>query len=751
MPARRCVLHFFPCLCVLLTALLLPAQEKQDPPPPLRTELPAVEELMAELADEQPPLLRPGAREELIARNVTGILSRYHYTHPDFTAAVGERWYNAYFAALDPAKIYFSRKDIDEFRAYIPILGGRRAGYLNFPCAVYQRFLQRMLEQIRFCAVELDKQQDFGVEGEAMPLYTRNDDIPWCSDRAELETRWRQRVKNALLGEALREEEQSAKKTAAPEAGRREDVLTRQKRRLVSLYKMRREADLNQIMETFLNAGTTLFDPHSGYMAPASEEDFNMRMSLSLQGIGATLSIRDSYVTIMELVPGAPAKRSGRLHPGDRIVAVAQSADEEPVVVIDMALDKVVQKIRGPKGSEVFLTVMPAGSETEHVVRLVRDEIKMKDAAAQSTLHEISLPSGGSARVLQIYLPGFYRDFARRSPARSGGYTSATRDVRRLLREAAAGTHYDCVVLDLRGNGGGSLDEAVDLTGLFMPRNGFFMPRNPVVQIRDADDRVQTLYSGNMGAEYGGPLVVMVDRYSASASEIVAAALQDSGRAVVVGDVSTHGKGSVQTVLSMDNDPDVRSHSNFMGGESAGTLKLTTAKFYRINGDSTQERGVIPDIVFPSFAQYMDTNESNYPNVLPWDKISPVSGYSAAARLRMRDLVASLNAENRKYMAANAKFADYLKSVEEFRQQRGNKSIPLELSARRLYRDRENALLKKVQHYQPLRKSEVDEADRYHDEDEPQWHEDASMHEDVILDATLNVAAYLLEAVRAGR
>lgn len=736
-----------PLLCLLAAFAPLAAREDSAPldgqgVQQHRIDRPSIESLVEELSGEHPAQMQPTVRERLIARAVTSDLVKSHYVHPRFTPETNERWYRAYFAALDPARIYFRQSDLDEFRGYIPgLCSGVSGGKvdLRFPLAVYQRLLERMIQCIRFSIVQLDQLQDFTVK-ETMPIYRRNEDIPWCRTEQELQERWRLRVKNVLLSDMLREEEKRQKADGvsadpAPPSFKREDVRTRNKRQLISSYKMRRDAGINQVLEIFLSTAGELFDPHSCYMAPASQEDFNMRMSLSLQGIGATLSIRDSYVTVIELMPGSPAKRSGKLHPGDRIVAVAQSSREEPLDVTDMALDKVVQKIRGPKGSEVFLTIMPAGSESEHVVRLVRDEIKMKDAEAQGTVLTARLPSGRQAGILQIYLPSFYQDFGRRSSGRS--FVSATRDVRALIRSARQSGAVDGLILDLRGNGGGSLDEAVTLAGLFMG-NG------PVVQIRDAQDGIQLLKSDAGDAVYKGPMIVLTDRYSASASEIVAAALQDRGRAIVVGDASTHGKGSVQTVIPLERNGAIRQNRSIIGSESPGTLKMTIAKFYRINGSSTQERGVVPDIVFPSFAQYMDTTESTFPNVLPWDQIAPVR-YAMFNLSEVSQKLPSLRQFAQQYMERNPAFAAYAKAVEDFRRQREIRQIPMDLDCRRQYRKDENALLKKVQHYQPVRKSDVDEKDRYRDEDDPEWLEDVSKHEDVILDATVALMVKMLE------
>ena len=373
---------------------------------------------------------------------------------------------------LDSNKNFFLQSDLDEFQevADTLYLQNSRRVQLDFPYQVYLKFLERNREYVLFCAEELFRPQDFSVD-ESLPGSRKAEEMPWAATVAELHDRWRRLVKNTLLSDVLTQEQLAKEKEDGEESAkpsrRREDVRVCTVRSLISSFRVRTEANSMDILEIYLNAFLQLFDPHTSYMAPESKEDFDISMSLSLQGIGATLSWKDGYTTVSSLVPGGPAARDGRLKPGDRIIAVAQSADEEPLDVVGMKLTRVVQHIRGAKGTEVFLTVQPEGSGDVVIYRLVRDQIVLKDSEAQLFEHQV--PVDGlerPARVIQLYLPSFYSDFGARDRG-DKNYKSTTTDLKKLLSQALETGPVDGVILDLRGNGGGSLDEAVALCGLF--------------------------------------------------------------------------------------------------------------------------------------------------------------------------------------------------------------------------------------------------------------------------------------------
>ncbi|MCK5802032.1 MAG: carboxy terminal-processing peptidase, partial [Lentisphaeria bacterium] len=441
-----------------------------------------------------------------------------------------------------------------------------------------------------------------------------------------------------------------------------------------------------EVAEIFLSSMTRLYDPHSVYMAPDTEADFDMSMSLQFSGIGARLSTKDSYSEIVSLIHGGPAEKDGRLKPGDQIVAVAQ-AGEEPIDLTDMPLRKVVKHIRGKKGTTVFLTVKQSATGQLAVIDITRGVVKLEDQAAQSEIKSVPIAAAnpgvgantvatgaGNGRALVISLPSFYADFKRR---RMGfkDYKSSTRDIRELIEKAVAEGQLDGVVLDLRWNGGGALDEAIGIAGLFFAEG-------PVVQVRDARGRVKKRYDPSADVAYGGPLVVLVDKSSASASEIVAAALQDYGRAVVIGDASTHGKGTVQSEIHLE-DRLGRSREFRDGKRKPGAVKYTIAKFYRINGGSTQLKGVVPDLILPSYTDHMDLGEAKLPNALPWDEIQPAN-YKKEGDVS--HLLPELKERMGSRLAKDEEVQQWMKSIRRYGERRKMKEVPLERKQRETLR-----------------------------------------------------------------
>ncbi len=681
---------------------------------------------------------RPGATEKLITRTVIQTTLSNHYNYQVFTPQLSSQWFQSFFEMLDPNKDFFLQSDLDELQhladsLYVPNSISVR---LDFPYAVYQKYLERNREYVLFCAEELFRTPDFTVD-ESLPSGRKSEDIAWASTSDELHERWRLLVKNILLSDALTQEQLAQETNNGGDASprRREDIRVRSVRSLASAFLVRTEASSLDILELYLNAFLRLFDPHTTYMAPESKEDFDISMRLSLQGIGATLSWKDGYTTVASLVPGGPAARDGRLKPGDRILAVAQGADAEPLDVVGMKLSRVVQYIRGKKGTEVFLTVQPEGSSDTVIYRIVRDQIVLKDSEAQSVVHQVPMAGWSRpARVIQLYLPSFYSDFGARDRG-DKDFKSTTTDLRRLLKEAKDTGPVDGVILDLRGNGGGSLDEAVSLCGLFSGNI-------PVVQVRNQQGGVRLMRASRRIPIYTGPLMVMVDRYSASASEIVAACLQDSGRAVIVGDRSTHGKGTVQTLNDLVEQPQLAKSLAMLGNKDPGSLKLTFAKFYRINGGSTQERGVEPDIVFPSFLEYSETSEKTLPHCLPWDEIRPVI---FTIQTDLREKLPELRAFAEQYMAQSADFVEYSQEVEAYRQLREQNELPLEINARRAYREREQHCIRMIRRFQPKRPQQDEEAETLKSDEEKLLDLQKLPEEDVVLDAALAIMGKEIE------
>ena len=657
----------------------------------------AAEETVEEIL-RKPPLAPTYTNRDLdLNRRVVSMLCQFHYTPANIDAKRSSMWFNEYFRSLDYARMYFLESDIDEFRSYETVLGDmtnlkRR---VDFAFKVYDRLLLRVQQWAIYSVAAVNAPHDF-TQSEYIPTDYKN--LPWCETKEQLQDLWRRRVKNALLVEELAAEKDAEKAKLKEEKGEepeKKDIhLLPPKERLIRTYartyKRRLEVESIEVMEIFLSSLAKTFDPHSVYMAPETKENFDIDLSLSLQGIGATLSTKDSYVVVVSIVPGGPADRDGRLKEGDRIVAVAQDG-AEPVDVIDMKLSRVVNQIRGKSGTKVHLTILEEGSNTPKQITIVRDKVELKDAEAQSDVKTIKLPNGEDARVLVIYLPSFYADFGARNSGNKE-YKSSSRDVRKLLEDGVKGGGIDGVVLDFRGNGGGSLDDAVTLAGLFF-KDG------PVVQIRDQQGRTRHLTDRDTDVVYEGPLMVMVDHFSASASEIVTAALQDMGRALVVGDTVTHGKGTVQNAYDLDR-AFARGRVNLEGG--MGSLKMTIAKFYRINGQSTQVRGVTPDITFRSFADCMETREETLPYVLPWDKIDSTKYNTfhevdaVKGDLRMKSQARIAEAED---------FKEYFSDIDFYKQLRDKKEVPLNKSERKAFQADEEKASKMIQKFQAQRKN----------------------------------------------
>lgn len=541
-----------------------------------------------------PKPLAPGPDDSRIARAAAAVVERFHYAQQPLDDEVSAKFYDKYLDSLDPGHVLFLQSDLAAWEKWRKQLDDLtlKAGDTWPADIIFNRFLQRFTEHVEFCT-NLIATEKFEFKGNER--YTPNrKDLPRPKDIAEARQMWRDRVRFEWLDQVLNKEKpEEIKKTLTG--------------RYTRTLRMLQEFDNDDVMQMYLTALTRVYDPHSDYMAKASAENFNIQMKLSLFGIGALLQSEDGYCKITELKEG-PAKNSGQLKPNDKIVAVAQGTNE-PVDVIDMKLNKVVEMIRGPKGSEVRLTVIPvdaADSSTRKIVSLIRAEIKLEDQEAKARLLEFSSVNGQPPlRVGIIDLPSFYADLASRSADRKSTTSDVAKLLKKLKEEKVAG-----VILDLRRNGGGSLEEAINLTGLFIKEG-------PVVQVKDHDGRITVDKDTDSGLLYDGPMVVMTSRFSASASEILAGALQDYGRALIVGDASTHGKGTVQTLLGLNQF--VKTQNDL------GTLKITIRKFYRASGSSTQLKGVVPDIILPSVNNYAEVGEASLPNALPWDTVKSAS------------------------------------------------------------------------------------------------------------------------------
>lgn len=527
---------------------------------------------------------------------ISELLTTYHYRDRALDDELSQATLEGYFDALDPQRLYFLASDVAAYAPYRERVDDLlRDGKVALAFDIFDTFRERVAERSEHALTLLESEPDYDSD---RTFQADRSEAPWPETAAELDRVWKDRVLNDALTLHLAGEEWSTIK----------ETLTGRYQRLARNTEQYRPEDVFQI---YMNALAGTFDPHTNYLSPRTSENFDINMRLSLEGIGALLRRSDDHTEIVKLIPGGPAAGSGELSPGDRIIGVAQG-DEKMVDVVGWRLADVVDLIRGPKESEVRLRVLPAETGLggpPKVVELVRNTIELEEQAAKSRVIEVPGEDGGH-RVGMIEVPAFYVDFA---AARAGktDYRSSTRDVRRLIEELKSSEGgIDALVIDLRSNAGGSLQEATKLTGLFL-RDG------PVVQVRRTNGEKEVLRDDD-DAElaYSGPLVVLVDRHSASASEIFAAAIQDYGRGVVVGH-RTFGKGTVQTLIDLGR-------FGLGNRENAGRLKLTIAKFYRVTGESTQRLGVSPDISLPSPVSDEQVGEIAAANALPWDAIEPV-------------------------------------------------------------------------------------------------------------------------------
>ena len=516
-----------------------------------------------------------------------------HYEKQRLNDDLSSKIYDLYLKSMDGTRSYFLASDIAEFEKYrLKLDDGLIRGNLDAPFAMYNRLQQRVTERLSFLLKQLpEKAKDYDFDKDEL-LSLDRENVEWSKSTEELDDLWRKRLKNSILNLRLAEKED-------------DDIYELLSKRYQNQLNRTHLANEEDGFQVYMNAVTHAFDPHTAYFSPRNTENFNINMSLSLQGIGAVLQTEDEHTKVVRLVPAGPADKAGQLQTADKITGVGQG-DEEIVDVIGWRLDEVVDLIRGAKGTTVRLEIIPseANDLKTKVISIVRDEVKLEEQSAQKEIIEI--PQGDKVlRIGVIDIPTFYIDFQGRQEGKKD-FKSTTRDVEKLVNELKE-ENIDGIIVDLRNNGGGSLDEALNLTDLFIDRG-------PVVQVRYSNGYVQVLpedKNQKAGIVYDGPIAVLTNRLSASASEIFAGAIQDYGRGIIVGG-QTFGKGTVQSVLPLEH----------------GQLKLTQAKFYRVSGDSTQHQGVIPDILFPTLFDKEKIGESALDEALAWDTIRP-AGYKA--------------------------------------------------------------------------------------------------------------------------
>ena len=545
-------------------------------------------------SDEALPLLEPDAQHSRSLKLINYFVERYHYQKTRLDDSLSSQILDRYLNALDNSRAYFTSSDIEAFESFRFSLDNSLLDNNANPFyEIFNVYQERVLDRLEFAISQLDQSFDFSINED---YQFDRDEAPWAIDTAELDELWRKRVKNDVL-------------TLKLEGKSNDDIIDTLRDRYSQQERRTRQISSQDVFQTAVNAYMTSIEPHTGYFSPRATENFKIRMSLSLEGIGAVLQMEDEFTVVQRVVPGGPAELEGNLKAGDRIVGVGQGSDDAIVDVVGWRLDDVVDLIRGAKGTIVRLQIRPdpkSGTPESKLLAITRDQIKLEEQAAQKSIIEIQ-DGDRRHRIGVIDIPTFYIDFDARARG-DENFRSTTSDVRRLITELE-GDQIDALIIDLRGNGGGALSEATALTGLFIESG-------PVVQVRDARGRTRINRDPENDLAYAGPLAVVVDRDSASASEIFAGAIQDYRRGIILGE-DTFGKGTVQNLIDLDRYAE---DSNV----PLGQLKVTIAQFFRVSGASTQHRGVTPDIQIPSAQVINEYGERSLKNALPWDEIDPV-------------------------------------------------------------------------------------------------------------------------------
>ncbi|MFD1216677.1 MULTISPECIES: carboxy terminal-processing peptidase [Microbulbifer] len=650
--------------------------------------------------------LKPEEDQGNTAREIVSKLEMLHYNKLKVSDEMSAGLWDEYIDSLDPTKSYFLASDINEFRQWRTELDDDlKAGNVDRGFEIYNRYRMRMSDRLNNILSQLDKGlPDFDfTKDESMAL--DREDSEWPQSISAADDLWRKRLKSSVLNLRLTEKTD-------------EEIRDLLVRRYKGQLKRLGQQNSDDVFELYMNSLTKLYDPHSNYLSPRTLENFNMSMSLSLEGIGAVLQMEDEYTKVARLVAGGPADRTGKVKPNDKIVAVGQDKEGEMVDVVGWRLDDVVDLIRGSAGTYVRLETIPTGGDGSHrTITIKRSKVKLEDQAAKKATFEFS-DGEKNYKIGVINLPTFYIDFEayrRRDP----NYKSTTRDVARLLDELKE-EGVDGIILDLRNNGGGSLQEATMLTDLFIDQG-------PVVQIRHANEQISRHNRSRSRAMYRGPLMVLINRLSASASEIFAGAIQDYNRGLVVGNQS-FGKGTVQTMAPLKE----------------GQLKITQSKFYRVSGDSTQHAGVKPDIDMPQLIDSDEVGESAYDTALPWDRIHAVRH---AKYFNLKDMIPDLVS---KHEQRTAKDPDFIFLREQFQIQReraDRKAVSLNEKTRNTEREKLNEQLLVMENNRRAAKGlEPYESFEAMEEDESENTEPVGGPVEITLedDPVLNEAGYIM-------
>jgi len=575
---------------------------------------------------------------------INTILTRYHYRKFRLNDSLSSVIFDRFIKALDYNRSYFLNSDIENIEKYRNTFDDDlKAGNLNPAFEIFNLYKQRVNERVDYVNGILEEEFDYSIDES---FRTNREEAEWSADMHEINEIWRKRVKNDALNLKLSGKDWSSSVETLRK--RYENI-----RRAVNQYN---DEDVFQLV---MNSYTESIDPHTNYLSPNVSDNFKIDMRRSLEGIGAQLQTEDEYTKVADLIPGGPAFKSKLLHRNDKIIGVAQGEDGEMVDVIGWRITDVVQLIRGPKGTVVRLQILPAEEGAKAVakeIKLIREKVTLEDQSAKKDIMEIE-QNNHSYKFGVITIPAFYIDFEEQQKG-VRNYKSTTRDVRKLIKELQE-EKVDGILIDLRNNGGGSLSEAVQLTGLFIKEG-------PVVQVKNSDGSVDVNEDPSPDIEYSGPLVVLVNKFSASASEIFSGAIQDYGRGLIIGE-QTYGKGTVQNLIDLNK---LMNESS----DDLGQVKLTIAKYYRVTGGSTQNLGVIPDISFPSAIDSKEFGESSEPSALPYDQINSTDFTKAG---NLKNLLSELIRKHRERLKDNPEYDLLLEDIEEMKSQRENKIVSL--------------------------------------------------------------------------
>jgi carboxyl-terminal processing protease len=608
----------------------------------------------------------PDEKQSLVCKEIVGLIENYNYKKIKVNDSISSLVLDKYIKDLDPYKYYFLSSDIKEFEKFRNTLDDDfRNGDLSAPFYIFNVYLKRYNEFINYAFTQIKSKQNF-VQNETY-VFDR-EKMPWTATKTALDDLWRKRVKYELV---------NLKIAGTPEA-KNVETLTK---RYEALKSQASKLNNQDVFQTIMDAFTETIDPHTNYFNPTNAQQFNEEMARSFEGIGARLQLENEILKIAEVIPGGPAFKSKLLSAGDRIIGVAQGAGEFEDI-IGWRIESSVSKIKGPKGTKVRLKIIPAGMEMSAkpvIIELVREKIVMEDQSAKKKVQTIQ-SNGKPYKIGIITVPAFYADF-KAANAGDPNYKSTTRDVRLLIDTLKNRDKVDAIVMDLRANGGGSLVEAIDLTGLFIDKG-------PVVQVKDLRNGVEVNEDNNAGVAWSGPFGVMVDRLSASASEIFAGAIQDYGRGIIMG-TQTYGKGTVQSSIDMNKlvNPSIIQrlaalvNKNVGGviktdkeGVQLGQINLTMAKFYRVTGSSTQHKGVMPDIEFPSLYPMDKIGEDTEPSALPWDEVKK-SDFVPVANLT--PVKSELTALHKQRMVKSLDYKILEQDIAESKKREGEVSVSL--------------------------------------------------------------------------